>query len=76
MNPPRPAASTFRVYEDDLATLEKTLPQLASALMPILNNRLRVQLRQVQKILSDIRWNYGPASNVKTIPLHDDQDLT
>ena len=38
----------FQIYEDDLGELEHTLPQLSEALMPVLNNRLRVQLRRVQ----------------------------
>jgi len=57
----------YQIYDDDLATLERTLPQLADAVMPVLNNRLRVQLRQVQKILSEVRWNYGPPAEVQVI---------
>ena len=60
-----------QINEDDLAALETTLPQIGLALMPILDNRLRTQLRQVQRILSDVRWNYGPPSEVETIPAHD-----
>lgn len=73
---PQPAARLFQIYESDLADLERTLPQLADALMPILNNRLRVQLRQVQRILTDVRWNYGPPVNVKHISAGDGQDST
>jgi hypothetical protein len=69
---PPVAVKMFRVYESDLADLEKGLPQLADALMPILNNRMRVQLRQVQRILSDVRWNYGPMSHVKTVSAEDE----
>lgn len=58
-----------QITEDDLAALERTLPQLASAVAPALDNRLRVQLRQVQKILSEVRWNYGPPSEVRIIPV-------
>jgi hypothetical protein len=71
---PVPATRMHHIYEDDLAVLERTLPQLASALMPMLNNRLRVQLRQVQRILMDVRWDYGPAENVKSIPAGESQD--
>lgn len=59
----------YQIYDDDLATLERTLPQLADALGPTLNNRLRVQLRQVQRILSNVRWDYGPPSEVRIVPL-------
>lgn len=61
-----------QITEDDLAALEQTLPQLASAVTPALDNRMRVQLRQVQMILSRVRWNYGPPSEVKIIPANDD----
>lgn len=64
----------LQIHEDDLATLERTLPQLADALMSNLDNRLRVQLRQVQQIISNVRWNYGPARHVGEIPADGDQD--
>ena len=57
----------FQIKEDDLGALEATMPQLADALMPVLNNRLRVQLRRAQQVLSDVRWNYGPPSEVEII---------
>lgn len=65
----------FQIHEDDLSALEKTLPQLADALMPVLNNKLRVQIRRVQKILSDVRWDYGPPSEIEVIPVDEDQDV-
>lgn len=69
MNNPAPIAATtlHQINEEDLATLERTLPQLSLALMPTLNNRLRTQLRQVQAILSNVRWGYGPAAEVESI---------
>lgn len=57
----------FQIYEEDLAELERTLPQLAGALMPMLTNRLRIQIRRSQAILSDVRWNYGPPSDIERI---------
>ncbi len=63
----------FQIKEDDLGALEAALPQLADALMPVLNNRLRVQLRRAQQVLSDVRWNYGPPSEVQIVPPDDDQ---
>ncbi len=56
----------FQVYENDLGELEQLMPQLAQALMPVLDNKLRVQLRRCQAILSNVRWNYGPPSEVET----------
>ncbi len=64
----------FQIKEDDLGALEAVLPQLADALMPVLNNKLRVQIRRVQGILSDVRWDYGPPSKVQIIPVDEDQD--
>ncbi len=62
------SARLFQIYEDDLAELERTLPQLADALMPVLDNRLRVQLRRCKEIVSMVRWNYGPPGEVEIIP--------
>ncbi len=66
----------FQIKEDDLGALEAVLPQLADALMPVLTNKLRVQIRRVQNILSDVRWDYGPPSEVQIIPVDEDQDPT
>lgn len=63
-----PENAIHQIYADDLADLERILPQLSDAMMPILNNRLRVQLRRVQKILTDVRWNYGPPDEVEGFP--------
>jgi len=64
----------FQIHEDDLAELERTLPQLADALMSSLTNRLRSQIRRVQTILSNVRWNYGPPSDVEIVPGGDDTE--
>lgn len=61
------------IKEEDLGQLEHILPQIAQALMPVLNNKLRVQLRQCQSILSNVRWEYGPAAEVHIIPTDGDQ---
>ena len=65
--PPPPASRLFQIHEDDLATLEHTLPQIADALMDRMDGRLRVQVRRVKDILSNVRWNYGPPSHVTRI---------
>lgn len=67
-------AATFQIYEEDLGELERALPQLAEAMTPALNNRLRVQLRRCQSILSNVRWNYGPPKDVQIVPADADQD--
>lgn len=61
----------FHIKEDDLGELERTLPQFAEAMMLILNNRSRAQLRRCQAILSKVRWNYGPATDVEVISADD-----
>ena len=62
----------FQITEEDLGELERTLPHIADVLAkPELNNRQRVWIRRVQKIISDVRWNYGPPGEVKVIPGHD-----
>jgi hypothetical protein len=62
----------FQINDEDLGELERILPQLSQALMPSMNNTLRVQLRRSQLILSNVRWNYGPASEVRVVPSNDD----
>lgn len=62
-----------QINDDDLSTLETTLPQLADGLVSVMDTRLRCKLRQVQRILSDVRWNYGPPSNIDNILVSDDQ---
>jgi hypothetical protein len=61
----------LRIEESDFDELEQIVPQLAEALMPVLNNRLRVQLRRCKTILSNVRWEYGPAVQVGIIPAGD-----
>lgn len=63
----------FQIHEEDLATLEHTLPALADGMMPQLDNRARVQWRRVQEILSKVRWSYGPPTDVTVIPADDGQ---
>ena len=58
----------FQVAEEDLGELERILPQLAQALAPVLNNALRMKLRRCQTVLSNIRWDYGPPTDVESLP--------
>lgn len=57
----------YRIEEDDLAELERTLPQFVDVMFGNVNPRVATQLRRVQKILSDVRWSYGPPSHVERI---------
>jgi len=67
------SAKLFQIYEDDLAELERIMPQLCDAIMEKLDNRLRCQLRRCQTILSNVRWNYGPPTNVSVISADNDE---
>ncbi len=56
----------FQIKENDLADLERVLPRLFEKHMRAFdNNQDRVAIRVIQRIITDIRWNYGPASDVK-----------
>jgi hypothetical protein len=64
---PTPASRLFQIHEEDLADLERTLPQIADGLFDRLTPKLRTQCRRMQDILSRVRWNYGPPQNVKLV---------
>jgi len=68
-------SKTYMINENDLGELERILPQLAEAAESAMDNRLRVQLRRCKSILSNVRWNYGPASEVEIIPDGEDSAL-
>lgn len=63
----------FQIYKEDLAELEHILPQLAQRLMPQTDNCLRMQIRKVQAIITNVRWNYGPPTDVEVIPSDEPQ---
>ena len=64
----------FQIHEDDLAKLESLLPEIADALYtPALSNRLRMKIRAIKEIVSNVRWNYGPPSDVEVIPAGPDE---
>lgn len=63
----------FQINEDDLADLERTLPQLMDAMVPVMDNRVRTQLRQVRRIIGDVRWGYGPPTDVTVVRADCDQ---
>jgi hypothetical protein len=60
-----------QISDDDLTTLETALPELQEAMMtaPDVINRkdVRDHLDMVRQVLSRVRWNYGPPSEVKRI---------
>ncbi len=67
-------AKLFQIYEEDLEELERVIPDLAISLSPHLGPRQRTQLRNLKEILSNIRWDYGPHTDVTIIPAGDGGD--
>lgn len=62
-----PTTKMFQITEDDLADLERIMPRIADEMMVHLTARTKIGLRRIQKILSDVRWNYGPPGEVEVI---------
>ena len=62
----------FQINETDLGELEHILPQFAEVMEPMLDNRLRAQIRRLQGILTNVRWSYGPPTEVERVPVDDD----
>ena len=57
---------TYRITEDDLAVLESEIPRLMEAASPLCNDPVhRKRWEAIKKILSDVRWNYGPYLEVE-----------
>jgi hypothetical protein len=62
----------LQITEDDLISLESTLPDLMWRESLACNDTLtRKKWESVKAILSNIRWNYGPPSEVETINSND-----
>lgn len=60
----------FRIYEQDVALLEKALPVLheAASLSPLyMRADVQVAIEEAKRILSDIRWDYGPYEAVEMV---------
>lgn len=60
-----------QIHDEDFEALERIIPEIADSLSVHLTPRLRTQLRSVKTILSNIRWNYGPHTDVEIIPVDD-----
>lgn len=60
----------FRISEPDLAELERLLPWMYESMEIVVSNqpRTRKRIRRVKEILSDVRWEYGPHSEITVIP--------
>lgn len=56
------------INEEDLAELERVIPEISDSLMHHLSPRMRTQLRRIKEILSNVRWRYGPPLIVESFP--------
>lgn len=65
---PQRGSRMFQIHEADLAELEKIIPAISDGHMGEWNPRERTQFRRAKDILSNVRWNYGPHTDVETIP--------
>lgn len=63
----------LQITEDDLAELERSLPMLVDALYPTMDNRTRAMVRRVRQVVTNVRWNYGPPTDVEVVPVPPDQ---
>lgn len=57
---PKAASRMFQITEEDLADLEKMLPDLMHAHAARVNTAEKVKWRQVIEIIKNVRWCYGP----------------
>lgn len=62
-------AKLFQIDEHDLAGLEEAVPFLSHSLMQHLGHEERIMLKRCKEILSNVRWHYGPATEVEVIPV-------
>lgn len=58
----------FQIHESDLCELERLMPDLMREYSEVLRPREKTQWRRVQKILADVRWNYGPWQECEKVP--------
>lgn len=61
------ATGMFQINEADLADLERTLPQISQELWLHLTPQSRTKFRRCQLILSRVRWNYGPPTDIHVV---------
>lgn len=58
----------LQIYEDDLQRLEYAMPRIVESLGAAINRPdLQVLVEECKSILSNVRWNYGPHSNVAKV---------
>jgi len=65
-----PPIRMFQIKEHDLAELERQLPRIVEAAMvsQMYGPTMRKRIRDVQTIITNVRWDYGPWGSVEVIP--------
>lgn len=59
----------FQINEQDLGKLEAALPRIMDAAGLSLNRPdVQVLFEEVKDIISNVRWNYGPPTEIHQIP--------
>lgn len=65
----------YQIYESDLQKLETALPRLLQVSGVALNRpEVQAMWDEVKEIISNVRWDYGPPSEVHHIPIVRDGD--
>lgn len=69
------AVRQFQISEEDLATLERLVPDVLQRLTmrPDATPQDRSNYRQIRDILVNVRWKYGPPEQVTRIEGGDEQ---
>lgn len=57
----------FQITEDDLATLERECAWVIDMHRCSRHRSSNVSARQIKRILSDVRWNYGPPEKIENV---------
>lgn len=63
----------FQITEEDLAGIEADIPAILQRHYPCMTPADKCAFRRVQQVLMDVRWNYGPPTEVKVIPASDEE---
>lgn len=60
----------YQINADDLEYLESAMPVICFRCGELLNDTdVRMKFRRIKEIVSNIRWDYGPPSEVQIVPL-------
>ena len=58
----------YQVYEEDLRFMETAIPVLFERLGCEINDpKIQVIAEELKRIVSDVRWDYGPPSEVQVV---------